>query len=184
MFTHIHPCKGNLGVVINAGKDVPLQAIPEYHNGVCLYQESLSWLSFELGDALFWLVSCPFLSQFLCLSWMPVELVFLNDSLHFPGRDEFLVVLFVEHLELLLAITDMRSSKSKDAKLLFSGNLPLSGSPGSSGPLFQRLETPGIVLLLPSMEGLPGDAKVPAGLRYILALLVVVHPLETFLRFS
>ena len=139
MFAHIHPCKGNLGVVVNAGKDVSLQATPEYHNGVCLHQESLPLFSFELGNALLWLVSLAFEAELLGLFGMPVELVFFNDSLYFPGRNGFPVPFLLEDSEFLFAVAEMLFPKGKDAELLFSRHLPLPGSLWSSGPLFQGL---------------------------------------------
>jgi len=76
----------------------------------------------------------------------------------------------------------MVSAEGYDAKLLATRDFPVSRFAWTSASLLKGLETIGVVSSFPVVESLAGDAEVPARLRGIAGLVVVIHPLESLFR--
>ena len=180
----IHTSKRDLGVDVNAGKDISLGAVPVDRQAVKRYQKAVALFFLEFRDALPGLITLAFLPQAFRLFWMIIQLMLLNDSLDLPGRDNLSVRFPIQNGELLLAVADVAPPQDQDTQFLFSRYLPLAGTMRSATQFFQRLKTMRIIPLLPLMECLARDAEVPARLTDILNPMMIVHPREAHPCFS
>jgi len=122
----IHPGKGDLRVGIDAGHNVPFRSHPVADDSIQRNKEPRPLLLLQLCNALFRLILPAFLAELLGCGGVEVEPVLFNHALDLPGRDRGMMLIFIQLLQFHLAIADMCSPETQDAKLFETRDVPVS----------------------------------------------------------
>jgi len=97
MFGLIHSGKCDFGIDINGSENVSAHTSSQHRDPIKRNQESFPSLPLELGDASSRLIMPP--SGLLAMNSlrMIIQIVFFNNSLNFPRRNRFSILLLVEN---------------------------------------------------------------------------------------